>query len=162
MFALAFDLVPENRRPSVVAFVKSRGMACSVYGAQFLLEALYRVGEGRYALELLTARHDRSWWNMIQVGSTITLEAWDFKYKNNLDWNHAWGAAPANVIPRHLLGIRPLEPGFGKALIQPQPGSLQHVSGTMPTPRGPITVSLENDERQLFALRIDIPVTVTA
>ena len=26
------------------------------------------------------------------------------KYKNNLDWNHAWGAVPANVIPRGLMG----------------------------------------------------------
>jgi alpha-L-rhamnosidase len=162
MFMLAFDLVPEDRRQSVVSFLKSRGMACSVYGAQFLLEALYHSGEGQYALELLTAQHDRSWWNMIQVGSTITLEAWDHKYKNNLDWNHAWGAAPADIIPRHLLGIRPLAPGFGKVLIQPQPGSLEHASGTMPTIRGPIRVSLENHDGQPFELRIDIPDNVTA
>jgi len=162
MFMLAFDLVPEDRRESVVSFCRSRGMACSVYGAQFLLEALYRNGEGQYALELLTAQHDRSWWNMIQVGSTITMEAWDFKYKNNLDWNHAWGAAPANIIPRYLLGIRPLEPGFGKVLIQPQPGSLERVSGVMPTIHGPIQVSLENREMQPFELRIDVPANVTA
>jgi alpha-L-rhamnosidase len=162
MFMLAFGLVPEDRRQSVVAFVKSRGMACSVYGAQFLLEALYGNGESQYALELLTAQHDRSWWNMIQVGSTITMEAWDHKYKNNLDWNHAWGAAPADIIPRYLLGIRPLTPGFGKVLIQPQPGSLEHASGTMPTIRGPIQVSLANYEGQPFKLRIDIPANVRA
>jgi alpha-L-rhamnosidase len=162
MFMLAFGLVPEDRRQPVVSFCKSRGMACSVYGAQFLLEALYENGEGQYALELLTARHDRSWWNMIQVGSTITMEAWDLRYKNNLDWNHAWGAAPADIIPRYLLGIRPLTPGFGKVLIQPQPGSLEHASGTMPTIHGPVQVSLENHEGKLFALRIDIPASVTA
>jgi hypothetical protein len=162
MFALAFDLVPEDKRASVAAFLKSRGMACSVYGAQFLLEALYRNGDGAYALELMTAQHDRSWWNMIKVGSTITLEAWDYKYKNNLDWNHAWGAAPANIIPRYLLGIRPLEPGFRKVLVQPQPGSLKRASGTKPTIRGPIKVSLENSETQPFELRIEIPPTMTA
>ncbi len=162
MFMLAFGLVPEDRRQTVISFVKSRGMACSVYGAQFLLEALYRNGEDRYALELLTAQHDRSWWNMIQVGSTMTMEAWELKYKNNLDWNHAWGAAPANIIPRFLLGIRPLEPGFGKVLIQPQSGSLKKVSGTIPTIRGPIKVSLENDHMKPFELRIDIPVNMTA
>lgn len=162
MFMLAFDLVPEDRRQSVVFLIKSRGLACSVYGAQFLLEALYRHGEGQYALELLTAQHDRSWWNMIQAGSTITMEAWDWKYKNNLDWNHAWGAAPANIIPRYLLGIRPLEPGFAKVLIQPQPGSLEQVSGTMPTIRGPVHVSLKNQKTQPFELRIDIPANMTA
>ena len=162
MFMLVFDLVPEDRRQAVVSFVKSRGMACSMYGAQFLLEALYRNGEDLYALELMTAQHDRSWWNMIQVGSTITMEAWDLKYKNNLCWNHAWGAVPANIIPRFLLGIRPIEPGFGKVLIQPQPGSLRQVSGTIPTIRGPIKISLENDHMHPFELRIDIPVNMTA
>jgi hypothetical protein len=162
MFALAFDLVPEDRRGSVVSFVKSRGTACSVYGAQFLLEALYRNGERAYALELMTAQHDRSWWNMLRIGSTITMEAWDHKYKNNLDWNHAWGAAPANIIPRYLLGVRPLQPGFEKALVQPQPGSLKLASGKVPTIRGPIRISIENDEMQTFELRIEIPVGMTA
>jgi alpha-L-rhamnosidase len=159
---LAFGLVPADRRESVVSFVKSRGMACSVYGAQFLLEALYLNGEDRYALELLTAQHDRSWWNMIQAGSTMTMEAWDLKYKNNLDWNHAWGAAPANIIPRFLLGVRPLEPGFRRVLIEPQPGSLGRVSGTTPTIHGPISVSLENDPAGSFEMKVVIPAKVTA
>ncbi len=162
MFMLAFDLVPDDRLGSVISFVKSRGMACSVYGAQYLLEALYLNEEDEYALELMTAKHDRSWWNMIQVGSTMTLEAWDLKYKNNLDWNHAWGAAPANIIPRFLLGVQPLEPGFGKVLIQPKPGTLTQAEGTIPTKRGPIKVSFENDQERPFELRIDIPAHVSA
>lgn len=91
MTALAFDVVPDAHKASVVAFIKSRGMACSVYGAQYLLEGLYNAGEAGYALQLMTATHDRSWWNMIKIGSTITLEAWDMNYKPNADWNHAWG-----------------------------------------------------------------------
>ena len=162
MFMLAFELVPEDRIESVVAFVKSRGMACSVYGSQHLLEGLYLHGEGQYALELMTAKHDRGWWHMIELGSTITLEAWDWKYKNNLDWNHAWGAAPANIIPRFVLGVRPLEPGFRKMLIKPQPGSLERVSGTVPTIRGPVTVSLETNGENTRELRVVIPPGTTA
>ncbi len=111
MFPLAFGLTPDEYKSSVVDFIKNRGMACSVYGSQFLLEALYEAGEDEYALELMTSKTDRGWWHMIELGSTVTLEAWDLKYKGNLDWNHAWGAAPANIIPRWLMGIRPLEPG---------------------------------------------------
>jgi alpha-L-rhamnosidase len=140
MFMLAFDLVPEDRKQKVIDFVKSRGMACSVYGAQHLLEALYLNGEDEYALELMTATHDRSWWNMIEAGSTSTLEAWDIKYKNNLDWNHAWGAAPANIIPRYIVGVRPFEAGFKKCLIAPQPGNLEYFESKVPTPLGPIKV----------------------
>jgi alpha-L-rhamnosidase len=157
MFMLAFELVSDERRKSVLKFIKSRGMACSVYGAQHLLEALYLNGEGEYALELMRDTNDRSWWNMIQAGSTMALEAWDIKYKNNLDWNHAWGAAPANIIPRFLLGVRPLDPGFSKILINPQPGKLESVNGVVPTPLGPVTVNIENEEGKPFELRVEIP-----
>ena len=161
MFALAFDLVPEQRRDRVVSYVKSRGMACSVYGAQYLLEALYLNGEDRYAFELLTARDDRSWWNMIRVGSTITMEAWDWKYKNNLDWNHAWGAAPANIIPRFLMGIRPLAPGCSKMLIQPRPGALENAKIKVPTIRGPVVVRFKNRVKESFILEVEIPANMT-
>lgn len=157
LFALTFELVPAEHRPSVIAFIKSRGMACSVYGAQHLLDGLYANGEAEYALSLLTARHDRSWWNMIAVGSTMALEAWDWKYKQNLDWNHAWGAAPANLIPRYLLGVRPLEPGFARILIQPQPAHLPQASGVVPTIRGPVKVAFEHEADIRFLLEVELP-----
>ena len=141
MFALAFDLVPDDKKEKVAAFIASRGMACSVYGAQYLLEALFKAGRDRDALQLMTARHDRSWWHMIELGSTMTLEAWDGKYKPNLTWNHAWGAAPANIISRYVLGVRPLAPGYEKILIAPQPGTLRSARGKVPTAKGPVKVS---------------------
>lgn len=115
MFPLAFGLVPADRREKVAAFVQSKGMACSVYGGQFLMDALFDSGYAAQAIQLMTAPGDRSWRHMAQdVGTTITLEAWDDKYKPNEDWNHAWGAAPANVIPRKILGVEPLDPGYKK------------------------------------------------
>jgi hypothetical protein len=162
MFMLAFDMVPEARRGSVVAFVKSRGMACSVYGSQYLLEALYRHGEDRYALELMTAKGDRSWRHMLESGATITWEAWDWKYKNNLDWNHAWGAAPANIIPRWLMGVRPLEPGFARVLIQPRPGGLERASVRVPTPRGAVAACFASLPGAAFRLEVEIPPAVSA
>ncbi len=156
LFALAFGLVPEDRKPGVVEFVVSRGMACSVYGAQFLLEALYLNGAAQAALELMTSRSDRSWCAMLEAGSTMTMEAWGVKYKNNLDWNHAWGAAPANIIPRYLLGVRPLEPGFRRILIQPQPGSLGFAEAAVPTPLGGVFVRYEKTETDV-AVVVEIP-----
>ena len=114
MFPLAFfGLVPPERRERVAAFVRSRGMACSVYGAQFLMDALFNAGAEDDAISLMTAPGDRSWRHMVDdVGTTITLEAWDQKYKPNQDWNHAWGAAPANVLPAKDTG-RSSRPGPG-------------------------------------------------
>ncbi len=157
MWPLAFGLAPDERKQTVVDFVKSRGMACSVYGAQYLLDALYESGEAQYALDLMTARHDRSWPHMIyNVGTTVTLEAWDIKYKKNLDWNHAWGAAPANIIPRHLVGVQPLKPGFEEIRIKPQIADLEYVKATVPTIRGAVNVSIEQRESS-YRLNVIIP-----
>lgn len=159
LFPLAFGLVPNERRSTVVAFIRSRGMACSVYPAQFLLEALFENGEADHALSLMTAEHDRGWLNMMRAGSTITLEAWDLKYKPNLDWNHAWGAAPANILPRYVLGVRPLQAGFRRILIAPQPGDLKFIEGVVPTIRGPIEVKLDVAAKRL---EVEIPPEVKA
>jgi len=162
MMPLAFGLVPEEHFESVVNYVKSRGMACSVYGAQFLMDGLYNAGEADYALDLLTDTSDRSWYNMIKIGSTITLEAWDNKYKNNLDWNHAWGAVPANVIPRGLWGIQPKTPGFGVATIKPQMSTLKSSIIEVPTVRGTIKGKYTYNGARLQTYEIEIPGNMVA
>ncbi|MDO8928549.1 MAG: family 78 glycoside hydrolase catalytic domain, partial [Bacteroidota bacterium] len=162
MFPLTFGLVPEKYIGKVSNFVQSRGMACSVYGSQFLMDAVYDGANPEYGLELLTSTSDRSWYNMIRVGSTISLEAWDNKYKPNQDWNHAWGAAPANIIPRKLMGIEPLEPGFRKIRIKPQPASLEHAEIKCPTIRGDVLVSFKNKPQQSFSMNLTIPANTTA
>ena len=115
----------------------------------------------RTALDLLTAEHDRGWLNMLKSGSTITLEAWDWKYKNNLDWNHAWGAAPANLIPRWILGVQPLKPGFEEVLISPHTGNLGWARGRVPTIRGPVEVDFSVN-KGIFTLEVEIPGNVKA
>ena len=163
MFPLAFGLTPAEMLPTVTAFIRSKGMACSVYAAQFMLEALYEAGEADYALSLMTATCERSWASWIyDVGSTISLEAWANRFKPNQDWNHAWGAAPANIIPRYLMGLRPLEPGFGRILIHPQPGPLAYANLSMPTIRGPVTVRLQNDPGRALHLEAEIPANTSA
>ncbi len=162
MFPLAFGLVPEENRKEVTAFVRSRGMACSVYGAQFLLEAVYDGEDGDYGLERMIDKSLRGWLNMIRVGSTISLEAWDDCYKPNQDWNHAWGAAPANIIPRKLLGVEPIEPGSSRIRIKPQIGNLTEADGIVPTIRGPVGVTVHNPPDGSYRLSVSIPANVTA
>ena len=162
LFPLAFGLVPEEKQEKVVEHIKSRGMACSVYAAQHLLDGLYKAGAEDYALSLLTSTKERSWAHMIyDVGSTISLEAWDNKFKPNQDWNHAWGAAPANLIPRRLMGIMPLEPGFKKARIQPQTGNLKNATIKHPTPLGPIEMTIKRHGDK-WDVEITLPKGMTA
>jgi hypothetical protein len=79
-----------------------------------------------------------------------------------MDWNHAWGAAPANIIPRYILGLRPLEAGFGRVLIQPQLGqTLSYVNGTIPTLRGPVSILVTNGPNT-YQMLLTIPGNVDA
>jgi hypothetical protein len=139
-FPLAFGLVPADKRAGILDFLKERGMRCSVYAAQYLMEALFDNGSEKTALALMTADGDRSWKHMVNSGTTITWEAWDQKYKPNQDWNHAWGAAPANLLSTYVLGARPAVPGWKTAAVSPRVGALGFAKGKVPTPRGPILI----------------------
>ncbi|MRG48007.1 Bacterial alpha-L-rhamnosidase [Chitinophaga sp. SYP-B3965] len=161
MFAMVFGLVEEQHRKAVGDFIRSRGMACSVYGSQFLMDAVYDAGDEQYGLSLLASQAVRSWYNMIRAGSTITMEAWDNKYKPNQDWNHAWGAVPANIIPRKLMGIEPLTPGWSSFRIKPQPGDLPWAKIKVPTIKGDILVAYEQSAGKLV-MKVTIPANTTA
>jgi len=160
LFPLAFGLVPEAHRAQVADWLAKRGMKCSVYAAQYLLEGLFENGQGAAAIDLMLAPGDRSWRHMVDSGTTITWEAWDQKYKPNQDWNHAWGAAPANLLPRFVLGAQPLAPGWSRALIRPNPGDLKFAEGKVPTPQGPILVNWRNEG--VFTISLTLPPGVKA
>lgn len=155
LFPLAFGLVPEPARPGVAAWLSRRGMACSVFAAQYLLEGLFNSGADVEAVELMTANGDRSWKHMLESGTTITWEAWDQKYKPNQDWNHPWGAAPANLLPRFVLGVEPLRPGWTVARIRPHPARLESAQGRVPTPLGPVEVAWER--HPAFRITLALP-----
>lgn len=148
---------PEGTPLSV--FLRKKGMACSVFGSQFLLDALYASGEPDAALGLMHSRGRRSWLNMMREGATMTMECWSDELKPNQSWNHGWGTAPLNVITRRLMGIRPAEPGFAKALIAPSPGRLSSAAIKAPTARGPVAVSFEKRGREIF-WNLEIPETM--
>jgi hypothetical protein len=160
LFPLAFGLVPADKRPQIAQWLAGRHMTVSVYAAQYLLEGLFENGEDAAALALMTAPGDRSWRHMVESGATITWEAWDQNYKPNQDWNHAWGAAPANLLPRFVLGAQPLTPGWSRALVQPHPGTLTWIKGRMPTPRGELSVNWRRDKN--FTLTLTLPAGMTA
>jgi len=147
--ALAFGLAEPSEHAALVAFLDGKGMACSVYFAQYLLEAFCAAGREDLAVKYMAASGERSWKGMIDFGSTITMEAWNVKAKPNLDLNHAWGAAPINVIARCLLGVTPLEPGFARVSVRPRLGGLSRLSGRVPTAKGVVEVKAEGDRLEV-------------
>ena len=161
MFALTFGLIPEQNIDQVVQYLMTRGMSCSVYGAQILLEGLFENGGSNHAINLMASKKERSWYNMIRYGSTISMEAWDKRYKPNLDLNHAWGASPANIIVRKMMGVEPLEPGAQLIKIHPKIGNISFAKLRTNLISGEVIVSCEQKQNE-FTLEVEIPGGVKA
>lgn len=159
-FPLAFGLVPDDKRAGVLVWLELKDMQCSVYAAQYFMDALFSNGKDQKAMDLMLADGDRSWKHMAGSGTTISWEAWEMKYKPNQDWNHAWGAAPANLLPRHVLGAQSRKPGWTTATIRPCPGELKFASGKVPTPKGPVEIAWSNEES--FDLSLSLPEGMSA
>ena len=147
-----FPVVFQVADPEELPALRTLGMKCSVYAAQFLLDAMWMSGYDAEAPALLAGGGLRSWAHMLECGATITMEAWDDTLKPNQDWNHAWGAAPANLIPRRLCGVRPTEPGFRRFVVDPRPAGLERFTLVQPTPEGGIALRYENGR-----IRADFP-----
>lgn len=143
LFALWSGLVPAERVNGVLDFLVSKGMSCSLYGAQFILDTLFSHRRPKEALNLLLSRGDASWLNMIDAGATITPEVWLSNTEYQKSWAHPWGSSPANIIVRYIFGLCPTEPGWRKFSFNPQPSNLKHGKLVLPTPTGKIVATFE-------------------
>lgn len=70
---------------------------------------------------------------------------------------HAWGASPNVELFRCVLGISSQAPGFSKIQIKPALGKLKQISGSMPHPKGTISVSLKLLPNGKLEKKISVP-----
>ncbi|MER6941266.1 family 78 glycoside hydrolase catalytic domain [Nocardioides sp. NPDC127514] len=155
VFATAFGLAQGEVAQRAADYIGTRGMACSVYCAAFVLEALYDGDRGDVAHQLLTSTGLRSWLNMIAKGAGATAEAWDTSLKPNMTWSHPWAASPAYNVPQGMFGIEPLVPGYEEFRVRPQPAGVPWAHVTLPTLRGRIGAAYATTDRG-----IDVGVSV--
>ncbi len=119
----------------------------------FALEGMAR--ERRFAQMVAAIR---SYWGIqVEAGATTTWETYNFDApRKTRSHCHGWSAAPTYFLSTYVLGIQPLEPGFAKVRITPQPGGLKWAHGRVPTPRGPVTCDWRLDGKR-FALKLWLP-----
>jgi hypothetical protein len=144
--ALAFGLVPEERRGRTADFIVSRGRACSPYFMLYVLEALRVCGREREIYDALLAADDRSWLGMLDFGATMGMEAWNLKVKPNLDVNHSWAAVPLHFFATWILGVNTTAPGGKDISVMPHLGPLEWAEGVVPTSAGRIRVRAERHD----------------
>ena len=147
--ALAFGMVPADKVAAVAKFVAEEGMNCSVYFAHHVLEGLCRAGRVDAAIDYMTSTAANSWMNMIREGHTTCCETWSIASGSGVvggapDLNHPWSCAPASIIPRYVLGVKPAAAGWTKAAVKPSFGGLTFASGKVPTAKGPVEVAYAN------------------
>jgi len=153
---LAFGMIDKDERKNVLSELTKKvakydgGFPSSVFTAQYLLEALFESGQDELALSLMLNNTQRGWKNMLnKYDATMTHEAWDVGFKDNEDWTHPWGAAPANIIPRFILGVRPVAAGWRSWDIKPSKVLKFSAQSAIPTPHGLIKVSYDYPGRKI-------------
>jgi hypothetical protein len=121
-------------------------------GARFALE----IGDASPVLG--TMRH--LWGGMLDRGATTAWEMFEGRHRPGLptrSWCHAWSAGPAWLLPAYILGARPAEPGWARALVQPLTGDLQWAEGSIPTPRGVLHIHWEKSRSGKLNIVTELP-----
>ena len=106
----------------------------------YKFDALLSGGEAFAAGVFERIRTD--WGYMLRQGATSFWETLEgeraFGHCGSLC--HGWSAIPAYLLPRYLLGVEPLSPGFRKFRAAPLATATDSASGTIPTPHGDIEI----------------------
>ena len=169
--ALAFDLLPEAERDRAVArlvqLIESSGdhLGTGFLSTPMLLPVLARFGRTDIAYRLLLQSSAPSWLSMVRNGATTINENWTERGRNGErlgSSNHYAFGSVIEWFASGIAGIAPLEPGYRRVLIAPQPGGgLTRAHASVDSPFGAITVAWRlQDDRLLVS--VDIPVGVEA
>ena len=156
-FALSFGVPADEDRKAIADFVADKKMVCSVYCAGISLDGLFASGRADAAVDQLTDEGTSSWMNMIELGAGATSEAWDPSQKSNLTYSHPWAASPAFHVPAGLFGIEPIEPGYDRFSVAPEPGGVQSARLSVPTVKGTVGAAFDHDDSGRMRVAASVP-----
>jgi alpha-L-rhamnosidase len=121
----------------------------SIYFKYYMHQALVKAGLGSNYTQWLG-----KWRENIEMGLTTWGET------SQIDTTrsdcHAWGASPNIEFFRTLLGIDTDAPGFNRVKIEPHLGSLKFAKGTMPHPKGSISVDYAYRQKKWY-IKVVLP-----
>jgi len=120
----------------------------NTYFSHFVFSALGKAG--RFDLALAQLR--RFYQPMLATGTSTLWESFD----PTASLCHAFSATPVYQLSTHILGVQPLEPGFARFRIAPQPCDLEYARGMYPTVLGAVRVSWRKNETAM-ELEFEVP-----
>jgi len=174
---IAYDIAPPERWERIFATIldesrlalTSIGMMSAPYQVDFDEERHVVLAQPFFMHHVHRAlaragRYDDLIWNirqrwgaMIEAGATSIWEVWHPMASQC----HAWSTTPTFDLSTEVLGVVPLEPGFARVRIAPQPAGLDWARGVFPTMKGDIRLAWEKREEE-FKLSAAIPEGSTA
>jgi len=150
---LTNTVATDQQGPMLDRLRKEKDLARSTYYFDFyLIEALEKAGKGGQFIDQLGP-----WKQMLGIGLTTFAE----NPEPTRSDCHAWSASPVYYFLSLVCGIKPHEPGFASVRIQPNPGTLQHIEGSMPHRLGTIAVNLKKDKQSNLTGEITLPQGLT-
>ena len=161
----------------LVEDVRTHGMQTGFYATQHLLPVLVDGGEERLAFDLLLSEDCPGWLYEVERGATTIWERWDAirpdgtvnedstsdqSDENMVSFNHYAFGSVGEFFYRYVLGIRPLEPGFARVLIEPHVDArLGHAEGSYRSRAGEIRVAWRcEEEAASFEIETSAPALV--
>ncbi|PST83969.1 alpha-L-rhamnosidase [Pedobacter yulinensis] len=154
IMAILTGTIPEKERETVLQSVLNDPSLtqATFYYRFYLGRALIMSGHGNDYYEQLAP-----WRGMLENGLTTFAENPDPTRSDC----HAWSASPNYDFLATLCGIMPAKPGFKEVRIEPFPGPLTALRGTMPHPAGKLTVDLKRKGAKGIAAIVELPAGVS-
>lgn len=152
--AVLAGLADSTKYPDIFKIFQVHRYA-SPYMEKYVMESLFVMGYEDYALQRTREKYS----SMVNDSSYYTLfEGWGIGNKGygGGTTNHAWSGGPLTVLMQYLCGISPVEAGYKKFKVFPQPGSMQNASASILSVKGRISTSFKNEHSE-FKLTIDAP-----
>ena len=174
--AIAFGLLQDesrvlagNRLAELVAEGGYR-IQTGFAGTPFVTDALTATGHLDDAYRLLLERECPSWLYPVTMGATTIWERWDSMLPDGTinpgqmtSFNHYALGAVVDWMHRTLGGLAPLEPGYAKVLVAPQPGGgITWARTALQTRHGRVAVSWSTEEADGLSVSVELPEGVTA
>jgi alpha-L-rhamnosidase len=174
--AIVFDLLDEEtvqlagKRLAELVAESGYHIQTGFAGTPYVLEAMTATGHLDEAYRLLLQRECPSWLYPVTMGATTIWERWDSMLPDGTinpgqmtSFNHYALGAVADWMHRSIGGITPLEPGYSRVLIAPQPGGGIHwARSSLDTRHGKVSVSWSRDDDGPIELDIAVPDGVMA
>ena len=159
-YAIDIGIAPEGAADRLAAECDARRhFDTGFLGTDVLLRVLFETDHADTALRLLESEELGSFLYMKRHGATTIWENWNGASSHN----HPMFGGCARYLHQYLLGIGQRGAGWQEIVIAPKlPQTLEHISGSIVTVRGEISVAAVRIGEHLLRLTVSLPADTDA